>query len=130
MRFAASVTNILLVILTCVCMLCRPEGLGVVSGAVFLVNMFLFIPFSILPSLVAETKAFNHQEVSCVGRFIMDHIHYNFEVSRKVPNFVLSDLLSVMVGVTIYCILQKIKICSVPTNDLANILGVFSDSPF
>lgn len=42
----------------------RPEGLGVISGAVFLITLFFFIPIPFLPSLVAEDKAFDHREVS------------------------------------------------------------------
>lgn len=42
---------------------CRPEGLGVVSGAVFLIILFLFIPIPFLPSLVGEAKEFDHREV-------------------------------------------------------------------
>ena len=42
----------------------RPEGLGVVCGAVYLMAMFLFIPVPFIrPYFLGEKDTFEHQEV-------------------------------------------------------------------
>ena len=48
----------------CVLCVCRPEGLGVVCGMVYLVAMFLFIPVPFLhPYLINAQYTFQHHEV-------------------------------------------------------------------
>lgn len=46
---------------------CSPESQGVISGAVFLIILFCFIPFPFLNCFVEEQcKAFPHHEVSAL----------------------------------------------------------------
>ena len=40
-----------------------PEALGVISGAVYMITVFLFIPVPFLPAIIGPEGPFEHHEV-------------------------------------------------------------------
>ena len=53
--------------------MCRPEALGVLAGAVFLISLFLFIPIPFLHThLLNPHLSFEHHEVTPI------HLQYTY----------------------------------------------------
>lgn len=61
------------------CFFCRPEALGVVTGCVFLITLFIFIPVPFSQSILKNAD-FPHDEVCLMGTYnteVREHRYFS-----------------------------------------------------